>query len=101
MQNTARRFAMRILFGKIEFHLGHLGPLNFYLTIQKFSIELQSLFWYRIYHQTKLDVLLVNSYEKLRMKLEIKQISASSAFSKITYSQNENAENAEIPFLSS
>ena len=57
----------------LEFHLGHLGLLNFYLTIQKFSIELQSLFWYRIYHQTKLDFLLVNSYEKLLIKFEIKR----------------------------
>ena len=54
-------------------HLGHLGLLNFFLTIQKFSIELRSLFWYRIYHETKLDVLLVNSYEKLLIKLEIKR----------------------------
>ena len=54
-------------------HLGHLGLLNFFLTIQKFSIELRSLFWYRTYHETKLDVLLVNSYEKLLIKLEIKR----------------------------
>ena len=56
----------------LEFHLGHLGLLNFYLTIQKFSIELRIPFWYRIYHQSKLDVLLVNRYEKLLIKLEMK-----------------------------
>ena len=75
----------------LEFHLGHLGPLNVYLTIQKFSIELQSLFWYRIYHQSKLDVLLVNSYEKLLIKLEMKT----------NFRIFRVFENAEISFLSS
>ena len=66
----------------LEFHLGHLGPLNFYLMIQKFSSELRSLFWYRIYYQTMLDALIVNIYENLLMKLDIKRFPRFPRFRK-------------------
>ena len=59
-----------------------LRPIEFISYDPKFSSELRSLFWYRIYYQTMLDALLVNIYENLLIKLDIKRFPRFPRFQK-------------------